>query len=125
MSKEKFVRKKPHVNIPLGCRYLGQLRKQFPDNVLLSIPGYNAGGGAPKKWLGERAGYDFDVWVERIPYDETLKYTKRVIGSLAAYELLYWPERPTEARATPRVASPAASALASLPAPGTISVQAP
>ncbi|MBK8253680.1 MAG: transglycosylase SLT domain-containing protein [Polyangiaceae bacterium] len=108
--------KKPHVNIPLGCRYLGQLRKQFPDNVLLSIPGYNAGGGAPKKWLEERAGYDFDVWVERIPYDETQKYTKRVIGSMAAYELLYWADKPTEARATPRAAGPAPSSVASLPA---------
>ena len=107
--------KKPHVNIPLGCRYLGQLRKQFPDNVLLSIPGYNAGPGAPKKWLGERAGYDFDVWVERIPYDETQKYTKRVIGTMAAYELLYWPDQPTEARATPRAAGPVPTAVASGP----------
>jgi soluble lytic murein transglycosylase len=107
--------KKPQVNIPLGCRYLGQLRKQFPDNVLLSIPGYNAGPGAPKKWLTERAGYDFDVWVERIPYDETQKYTKRVIGSMAAYEFLYWSDRPTEARATPRAAGPAPTAVASAP----------
>ncbi|MFO0585994.1 MAG: transglycosylase SLT domain-containing protein [Polyangiaceae bacterium] len=105
--------KKPAVNIPLGCRYLGQLRKQFPDNVLLSIPGYNAGGGAPKKWLGERAGYDFDVWVERIPYDETQKYTKRVIGSMAAYEWLYFQEQPTEARATPKLAGAVPSAAAS------------
>ena len=104
--------KKPEVNIALGCRYLGQLRKQFPDNVLLSIPGYNAGGGAPKKWLGERAGYDFDVWVERIPYDETQKYTKRVIGSMAAYEWLYFQDKPTEARATPKAAGPAPSAIA-------------
>ncbi len=104
--------KKPDVNIPLGCRYLGQLRKQFPDNVLLSIPGYNAGGGAPKKWLGERAGYDFDIWVERIPYDETQKYTKRVIGSMAAYEWLYFQDKPTEARATPRAAGPAPTAVA-------------
>ncbi len=96
--------KKPQVNIPLGCRYLGQLRQQFPDNPALSIPGYNAGGGAPKKWLTERAGYDFDVWVERIPYDETQKYTKRVLGTMAAYELLYWPDKPTEARATPKAA---------------------
>ncbi len=115
--------KKPQVNIPLGCRYLGQLRKQFPDNVLLSIPGYNAGPGAPKKWLTERAGYDFDVWVERIPYDETQKYTKRVIGTMAAYELLYWSDQPTEARATPRAAGPVPTAVASgpsrAPAPAT------
>lgn len=114
--------KKPAVNIPLGCRYLGQLRKQFPDNVLLSVPGYNAGGGAPKKWLDERAGYDFDVWVERIPYDETQKYTKRVIGSMAAYEWLYFQDHATEARATPISAGPSPSAIAAVvtpPAEGT------
>lgn len=110
--------KRPAVNIPLGCRYLGQLRKQFPDNTLLSIPGYNAGGGAPKRWLKERAGYDFDVWVERIPYDETQKYTKRVIGTMAAYEWLYWQERPTEARAAPLAAGPLpAAAVAGADAP--------
>lgn len=107
--------KKPQINIPLGCRYLGILRKQFPDNVLLSIPGYNAGPGGPKKWLVERAGYDFDVWVERIPYDETQKYTKRVIGSMTAYEWLYWQDRATEARATPRAAGAVPSAVASTP----------
>ncbi len=124
--------KKPAVNIPLGCRYLGQLRKQFPDNVLLSIPGYNAGGGAPKKWLKERAGYDFDVWVERIPYDETQKYTKRVIGSMAAYEWLYWQDRPTEARATPLAAGTVPTAVASAgadaptgPPPAAVADEAP
>jgi len=109
--------KKPHVNIALGCRYLGILRKKFPDNVLLSIPGYNAGPGAPKKWLVERAGYDFDVWVERIPYDETQKYTKRVIGSMATYEWLYWQDKPTEARATPRAAGTVQAAVASAATP--------
>ncbi|MEZ4306440.1 MAG: transglycosylase SLT domain-containing protein [Polyangiaceae bacterium] len=113
--------KKPQVNIPLGCRYLGQLRTQFPDNVLLSIPGYNAGGGAPKRWLKERPGYDFDVWVERIPYDETQKYTKRVIGSMSAYELLYWQDRASEARSTPRIASKSAAPPAAADSPGTAS----
>jgi soluble lytic murein transglycosylase len=109
--------KKPEVNIPLGCRYLGVLRKQFPDNVLLSIPSYNAGPNAPKRWLKERTGYDFDVWVERIPYDETQKYTKRVISSMTAYEWLYWSDRPTEARAAPRSAGPASTAVASVSVP--------
>jgi soluble lytic murein transglycosylase len=111
--------KKPEVNIPLGCRYLAQLRKQFPDNVLLSIPGYNAGGGMPKRWLTDRAGYDFDVWVERIPFDETQKYTKRVIGTMAAYEWLYFQDKPTEARATPRAAGAVPTAVAAGPAGST------
>jgi soluble lytic murein transglycosylase len=95
--------KKPEINIALGCHYLSVLRKEFPDNPLLAIPGYNAGSGAPKKWIDERSGWDFDLWVERIPYDETQKYTKRVMTSLLAYEALYDRDRASEAMSTPRV----------------------
>lgn len=108
--------KQPAVNVPLGCHYLAVLRGQFPDNPLLAIPGYNAGGGAPKKWIAERGADDFDVWVERIPYEETRNYTKRVIGSMAAYEFLYTRDRPSEARSAPLAASPSARAgVASAP----------
>lgn len=100
--------KHPEVNVAVGCRYLTILRGQFPDNPLLAIPGYNAGGGAPKKWIGERPGDDFDLWVERIPYEETRMYTKRVITSLTAYEFLYARDRPSEARNSPLAASPTA-----------------
>jgi soluble lytic murein transglycosylase len=81
--------KKPEINIALGCKYLSVLRNMFPDNPLLAIPGYNAGGGKPKDWIAERPNEDFDLWVEQIPYEETRMYTKRVITSMAAYEVLY------------------------------------
>ena len=100
--------KRPEVNVAVGCRYLTILRGQFPDNPLLAIPGYNAGGGAPKKWVGERPGDDFDLWVERIPYEETRMYTKRVITSLTAYEFLYARGLPSEAQRSPLAASPTA-----------------
>ncbi|MEJ7735000.1 MAG: transglycosylase SLT domain-containing protein [Polyangiaceae bacterium] len=106
--------KRPETNVTLGCRFLAQLRNQFPDNPLMAIPGYNAGGGAPRKWITERPTQDYDLWVERIPYEETRFYTKRVLGSMAAYELLYAAGQPREALRTPRHASPSArSAVAS------------
>jgi soluble lytic murein transglycosylase len=104
--------KRPEVNIALGCRYLSVLRKQFSDNPLLAIPGYNAGGGAPQKWLAARPTQDFDVWVERIPYEETRQYTKRVITSMAAYSFLYGTDQPNEALSMPIEASPSAKAAA-------------
>ncbi len=109
--------KQPAVNIPLGARYLTILRAQFPDNPLLAIPGYNAGAGAPKKWLAERPADDFDLWVERIPYEETRNYTKRVINTRAAYELVYARDQPSEARSAPLVASPSAARGAVAAAP--------
>jgi len=101
--------KKPEINIALGCRYLSILRNMFPDNPLMAIPGYNAGGGKPKDWIAERPNEDFDLWVEEIPYEETRMYTKRVITSMAAYEVLYANGAngtPGEALGTPLAASP-------------------
>lgn len=98
--------KRPEINIALGCRYLSVLRNMFPDNPLMAIPGYNAGGGKPKDWINERPNEDFDLWVEQIPYEETRLYTKRVITSLAAYEVLYGNGTPGEALGAPLAASP-------------------
>jgi len=81
--------KRPEINIALGCRFLSQLTRRFDYNPLLAIPGYNAGPGAPMKWVDRRPADDFDLWVERIPYRETRRYTKRVIRSMAAYSMLY------------------------------------
>ncbi|MDC0682403.1 transglycosylase SLT domain-containing protein [Sorangium atrum] len=109
--------KRPEVNIALGCRYLSELRGQFSDNPLLAIPAYNAGGGAPKRWIAERPSQSFDLWVERIPYEETRLYTKRVMTSLAVYELLYAGAQPGEALRTPLPASPAARSAVANAAP--------
>jgi soluble lytic murein transglycosylase len=97
----------PETNVALGCQYLGALRGRFPDCPMLAIPSYNAGPGAPERWLRERPGEDLDLFVERIPYEETRNYTKRVLGSYAAYLALYEPallpevlRLPLRARAT-------------------------
>jgi soluble lytic murein transglycosylase len=83
----------PGTNVALGCQYLGMLRGRFPECPMLAIPSYNAGPGAPERWLRERPGEELDLFVERIPYDETRNYTKRVLGSYAAYLALYEPAR--------------------------------
>ncbi|WP_437678207.1 transglycosylase SLT domain-containing protein [Sorangium sp. So ce131] len=109
--------RRPEINVALGCRYLSVLRGQFPDNPLLAIPSYNAGGGAPKRWITERPSQSFDLWVERIPYEETRLYTKRVMASLAVYEHLYAPDQPSEALRTPLPASPSARSAVANAAP--------
>ena len=52
------------------------------DDPLLAIPGYNAGDNAPKSWVSKRPSDDFDVFVERIPFDETRTYVARVVQNL-------------------------------------------
>ncbi len=81
--------KRPGVNVALGCRVLSDLSRVFSESPLLAIPGYNAGAARPRRWLGERPAVDFDVWVELIPFQETRRYTKRVLASRAAYAFLY------------------------------------
>lgn len=82
---------RPDVNIPLGVAYLKKLRAEFPDNPGLAVPSYNAGEGATHRWLSPPLAGSFDLWVESIPYDETRKYTKRVLASHWAYVALYAP----------------------------------
>jgi soluble lytic murein transglycosylase len=91
---------RPDVNIPLGTAYLRKLRNEFPDNPGLAVPSYNAGEGATHRWLSPPLADSFDLWVESIPYDETRKYTKRVLASYWTYVALYDPSRlDTELRA--------------------------
>jgi soluble lytic murein transglycosylase len=96
---------RPDVSIALGARYLGMLRVSFATNPALAIAAYNGGSGAVRRWLGERGSDDFDVFVERIPFDETRAYIKRVLSSEAAYAFLYAPKALDEILALPQRAS--------------------
>jgi soluble lytic murein transglycosylase len=79
----------PEINIPLGASFLRKLRKEFDKNPALAVPSYNAGEGATRKWMNPPLADSFDLWTESIPYDETRKYTKRVLTSFYAYVALY------------------------------------
>ena len=81
----------PEISIAIGSRVLASYRQNFfPDDPLLTIPGYNAGPGRPIRWAKEWPSVDFDVWVELIPFRETRRYTKRVLASRASYGFLYY-----------------------------------
>jgi soluble lytic murein transglycosylase len=80
---------RPETNVALGCRFLADLRAKFPENPHLAISAYNAGPGAPTRWVASRESDDFDLWVEQIPFEETRKYTKKVLASYVAYAFLY------------------------------------
>ena len=79
----------PTVNIKLGATYLGFLMKAFKETYPLAIAGYNAGSGASHRWLKRFNKLSLDELIERIPYDQTRGYTKRVLSSLFTYSVLY------------------------------------
>ncbi len=96
----------PETNIKLGCRFLGELRSRFSSNPHLAISAYNAGPGAPQRWLANRTSNDFDIWVEQIPFEETRRYTKRVLTSFAAYSFLYEEGGSPDSLALPKDVAP-------------------
>jgi soluble lytic murein transglycosylase len=83
--------RRPEVSIALGASLLGSLREAFAGRPLLAVAAYNGGPVAVRRWVAERGDEDVDLFVERIPFDETRAYVKRVLASEAAYAALYAP----------------------------------
>ena len=81
------------MNIKLGATYLGFLRQTFGGSPALAIAGYNAGEGAVARWLRQMGQVPLDEFLDRIPYDQTRRYTKRVLSSLFTYSVLHRPAR--------------------------------
>jgi soluble lytic murein transglycosylase len=93
-SDEALLR--PETCVFLGVRYLATLRSAETASPALAIAAYNAGAAAVRRWLAEFGSDEFDVFVERIPYDETRTYIKRVLASEAAYAFMVSPESTEE-----------------------------
>jgi soluble lytic murein transglycosylase len=80
--------KEAEVNIRVGVDHLFWLAKRFDDHPVLIAAAYNAGAGAVSKWLKRYGHEEVALFVEDIPPLQTRDYTKRVIGSYAAYQWL-------------------------------------
>jgi len=79
---------KPEVNLRIGATLLARLLERYDPHPGVVPAAYNAGPGAADRWLSERREVPFDLWVETIPYDETRRYTRRVLQSWGIYALL-------------------------------------
>ncbi len=77
------------VNIRVGIDHLMWLSRKTKGHPAMMAAGYNAGLGAVNRWLASQPNEDIALWVEDIPYFETRNYTKRVVGSYAAYQWVY------------------------------------
>lgn len=77
----------PATAIDLGAWYLAELLGRFGDPVP-ALAAYNAGPRVATPWVAQGAGRPLDEWVEDIPYRETRRYVKVVIGAWSAYRIL-------------------------------------
>jgi soluble lytic murein transglycosylase len=80
--------KKPEVNLRIGARYMAWLWNRLGENPALVPSAYNAGEGAVRRWLEEDSSRPLDVFIEEIPYDETRRYTRRVLQTYGVYHWL-------------------------------------
>ena len=74
----------PGTNLALSALYLGLLRDRFGSDAA-ALAAYNAGPGAPARWLGSRRDSPLDEWVENVPYKETRIYLKTVLSTREVY----------------------------------------
>ncbi len=77
----------PATAIDLGAWYLADLLGRFGD-AAVALAAYNAGPRAAAPWALRGVGQQLDAWVEDIPYKETRRYVKVVIGAWSAYRIL-------------------------------------
>ncbi|MEI8255493.1 MAG: lytic transglycosylase domain-containing protein [Deltaproteobacteria bacterium] len=81
----------PEYNIRVGGYYIGRLFAQYRGVLPRAIGAFNAGPGAMGRWVTRWPDAPVDDFVERIPFDETHTYVRRVIQNLARYRYLYGP----------------------------------
>ena len=89
----------PDTNIELGLREMNALAAELDYVYPLSIAAYNAGKSRVRRWLKESGRMELDRFVERIPFNETRNYVRRVSTHYARYSYLDdsasgWPRLP-------------------------------
>jgi len=85
----------PRQNIRLGAAEIASVWRQMDGQQPLAIAAYNAGVARVRRWLRELGPSELDLFVERIPFDETRNYVRRVVSHFARYRYLYERERVT------------------------------
>jgi len=78
---------RPDLNVAIGTRHLGELFDQIPVKTL-GIAMYNAGKTPVNKWVKQFGLADMDLFIERVPYNETRNYIKIVVRNYFNYQRL-------------------------------------
>lgn len=84
--RSKRVLFDPDTNLRYGAHYLRDLLDRFGQNFAMAAAGYNAGPHRVKRWLPVNEALAADIWVEIIPYRETRRYVRYVLGYTIVYQ---------------------------------------
>jgi len=76
----------PRTNLEFAAWYLSSLIKRFDGRLPLAIASYNGGPHNVRVWMsGYPQTMPLDAFLERIPFEETHRYVRRVLTNYAAY----------------------------------------
>ena len=78
----------PNVNIAMGVYYLDRMKRQYKGNRYMALSGYNAGPGNTSRWVRQNPSMEEEIWIEKISFNETRNYVKRVLGTYWTYKQL-------------------------------------
>lgn len=92
----------PETNLRVGSHFMKFLFDRYEANPAVVPSAYNAGHNACDRWLRQRRDLPLDEWVEEIPYDETRRYTRRVLQTYGTYSWLDTGTLPPMRTALPR-----------------------
>ncbi len=73
-------------NIRLGVQYLKTVQDRYQGHPVLATAAYNAGHRRVIKWLPEKGSVAADIWIEKVPFNETRDYLKRILTYTVIYE---------------------------------------
>jgi soluble lytic murein transglycosylase len=77
--------KRPEINLRIGTHFIQELWQRYAINAAIIPAAYNAGYVAADRWLRSQRTLQLDEWIERIPYRETRRYTRRVLQTYGIY----------------------------------------
>ena len=77
----------PHTNIEFSAWYLSSLLSRMDGRLPLAIASYNGGPHNVRAWIRRYGTHvPLDAFLERIPFTETKRYVRRVLGYYASYK---------------------------------------
>lgn len=90
----------PATNIALGVAFLGLAEREF-GHAAWAAAVYNGGPDNVARWMNQFGHLEPELFVERIPFQETRNYVKRVTETMAIYRALSGEPLRVELPATP------------------------
>ena len=91
--KSKFDLFNSAMNKQIGAHHMQELLKKFKGEIVPVIASYNAGSSAVLRWWKNGKDLSIEVFIEQIPYQETRKYVKKVLGYYREYKNIYFKKK--------------------------------